>query len=93
MRGTRGGGNTSTRLSQLAFTNGVAFSKSGDTVQYSAKDDKGNAVKVETQKNGEETKTTVKSDKGTLTASAGKNHLHHAFSRMIWPTAVFEAGT
>jgi hypothetical protein len=47
--------------------------KSGDAVSFSGKDDKGNAVAVTSQKQGEAQKTTVKTAEGTTTAEVGKN--------------------
>ena len=68
-------------------------SKSGDTVNYSGKDEKGTAVNVTSTKEGENAKTTVKTDKGTFTAEVGKSKVSEKdLGIAFYPGATVETG-
>ncbi|MEI6501830.1 MAG: hypothetical protein WCP21_12485 [Armatimonadota bacterium] len=68
-------------------------SKSGDTVNYSGKDEKGNAVNVTSTKEGESAKTTVKTDQGTLTTEVGKDKVSEKdLGIAFYPGATVETG-
>ncbi|MEI6503693.1 MAG: hypothetical protein WCP21_22010, partial [Armatimonadota bacterium] len=67
--------------------------KSGDTVNYSGKDEKGNAVNVTSTKEGESAKTTVKTDQGTLTTEVGKDKVSEKdLGVAFYPGATVETG-
>lgn len=68
-------------------------SKSGDTVSYTGKDEKGNAVSVTSKQEGKDAKMTVKTDKGIMTAEIGKDKVSQSdMGVAFYPGASVDTG-